>query len=139
MGSKILLDANVVLDFLLQRNGYENIQQIFELIEKEEVHAFVTPAIIHIAAYFLVKVYSKKDAKDLLILLLTNVQIIDASHETVLHALNSRMDDIEDALQYSTAMHYGVNCFISKDKRFKKQAISVLPVCTPEEFLTDFI
>ncbi len=45
------------------------------------------------------------------------------------------MSDIEDALQYYTAMHHKLDYFISRDKGLKKAAIPVLPVCSPEEFI----
>ncbi|MBV4359531.1 type II toxin-antitoxin system VapC family toxin [Pinibacter aurantiacus] len=139
MGSKIFLDANILLDFFLQRPGHEKIKEIFELIEDEKVQAFITPTIIHIAGYFLVKEYGKKEARNLLITLLTNVQAIDAPHEITLLALNSKIDDIEDALQYYASIHNEINYFISRDKRLKKEAIAALPVLTPDEFITEFL
>jgi predicted nucleic acid-binding protein len=47
------------------------------------------------------------------------------------------MTDIEDALQYYTAMHHKVDYFISLDKNLIKSAIPVLPILTPEEFLKE--
>ena len=47
------------------------------------------------------------------------------------------MDDIEDALQYYTALHHRLDYFVTRDKGLKKAAIAVLPVCSPEEFIMD--
>jgi hypothetical protein len=38
-------------------------------------------------------------------------------------------------LQYYTALHHRVEYFISRDKQLKKDAISILPIYDPEEFL----
>lgn len=138
MGSKIMLDVNIVLDFTLKREQYDKAKQIMEIVVNTGVDAFVTPAIIHIAGYWLTKVYGAAKAKTLLSTLLLDVRAIDSNHETTLHALHSTMDDIEDALQYYTALYHKIDFFISRDKGLKKAAIPELPVYTPEEFLKQY-
>jgi hypothetical protein len=49
------------------------------------------------------------------------------------------MNDIEDALQYYTAMHHKIPYFISNDKKLKKESINTLPVYTSSEFVKDFL
>jgi hypothetical protein len=56
---------------------------------------------------------------------------------TSLVALNSEIDDIEDALQYYTALKHQTEYFISADKKLKKSAIPQLPVYSADEFLTE--
>lgn len=138
MAYKILLDANVCMSFLLQRGNFEPSEKIFEKIISGECKAFTSPAIIHIISYFLKKVHPIDTVKILIINLLANVKVIDCTHEITINAVNSQMADIEDALQYYTAMHHKIDYFISLDKKLKKSAIPVLPVFTPEEFLNEF-
>lgn len=138
MASKIFLDANVCIDFLLQRKGYEPSEGVFEKIISQEFRGYTTPAIIHIIAYFLKKVHPKATVKILVLNLLANVQVIDCNHEVAVNAVNSQMTDIEDALQYYTAMHYKIDYFISLDKNLIKSAIPILPIYTPEQFLQEF-
>ena len=71
--------------------------------------------------------------------LLADVYVIDISHEITLNALHSKIKDIEDALQYYTAMHHKLDYFITQDKDMQKESIPVLPVYTPEEFLKEFV
>jgi len=52
-------------------------------------------------------------------------------------ALNSKKDDIEDALQYYIAIHNQLDYFISGDKKFQKSVIHTLPVITPPYFLRE--
>ncbi|GAA4302579.1 PIN domain-containing protein [Compostibacter hankyongensis] len=132
---KIFIDANVLLDFTLKRDNYTRARELFKLVIHQEVSASITPAILHIAGYWLTKAYGAAKAKDILLELLSDVRVIDAPHETALAALHSRMTDIEDALQYYTALHHQLNCFISGDKLLKKAAIASLPVYTIDEFL----
>ncbi len=135
MGSKIFLDANICLDFLLQRKGFEAADAIFERIIRREVKACITPAIVHIIAYFSKKIHSVDTVKKILLKLLLHVEVIECSHEVTITAIASAMPDIEDALQYYTAIHHKVDYFVSHDKGLKKEAIPVLPVYSPDEFL----
>jgi predicted nucleic acid-binding protein len=135
MGFKLFLDANILLDFFLKRDNYHQAKSIINLVITGKVSAFVTPAIIHIAGYWLTKAYGAEKAKKLLISLLIDVRIIDISHELTLLALNSKIDDIEDALQYYTALHHQLDYFISGDKKLQKAAIPVLPIVSADYFL----
>lgn len=131
-------DVNVLLDFTLKRAQYENARKIIALVISNKVEAFITPAMIHIAGYWLTKVYGGTKAKKLLSTLLLDISVIDMNHETAVRALHSKMDDIEDALQYYTALHHRMDIFISRDKELKKVEIPELPVFTPDEFLKEF-
>jgi len=57
-------------------------------------------------------------SKSLLLELLSIVTVIDTPHEVMIAGLNSRMSDIEDSLQYNTALHHKMD-FISGDKGLK--------------------
>jgi predicted nucleic acid-binding protein len=138
MAFKLFLDANVCIDFLLQRKGYESSERVFEKVLLGEWKAYTSPSIIHIISYFLRRVHENATVKILVLNLLKHVTIIDCNHEVAVNAVNSQMTDIEDALQYYTAMHHQIDYFISLDKNLIKSAIPVLPVYSPEEFLKEF-
>jgi predicted nucleic acid-binding protein len=135
MAFKVFLDANILLDFTLQRDNYEQSKKIVALAVNGNIQAFITPSILHILGYWLTKYYDQAKAKEILLTLLTDVTIIDLPHEIAVNALHSKITDIEDALQYYSAIHYKLDYFISRDKLLQKQAIPVLPVYMPDEFL----
>jgi predicted nucleic acid-binding protein len=139
MASKVFLDANILLDFTLQRLNYNEAKEILQRGIDGEMQLYTTPAVLHIASYWLTKAYSSAIAKKLILTLLADVQVIDCDHATVLMAINSNIDDVEDALQYYAALKYGIIYFISSDKKLKKAAIPQLPVYTAKEFLTGLI
>ncbi len=139
MASKVFIDANILLDFTLKRADYPEAKQIFELAVNGQLHAFITPSIVHITGYWLTKAYGVVKAKELLLTILVDIQVIDIPHETTLNALHSKINDIADALQYYTAIHHRLDYFVSRDKQLQKQSIPVLPVYTPKEFIKDFI
>jgi predicted nucleic acid-binding protein len=100
MASKIFLDANLLLDFTLKRDHYEEAKAIFDLIINNRVQAFTTSSVINITGHYLTKFYGSDKAKTLLLAMLTNVNLIDISHEIAVAALSSKLNDIEDSLQY---------------------------------------
>ena len=135
MASKVFIDANILLDFLLKRNDYEDAKKIIRLIIDKKIRAFITPAIVHIVGYWVAKAYGNATAKELLLNLLSDITVIDSNHQITLIALHSKIDDIEDALQYYTAIQHKIDFFLSRDKQLQKSAIASLPVCNMEEFL----
>lgn len=135
MASKIFVDANVLLDFSLKRDNYSVSKQLIQLIIDGELQAFITPSIVHITGYWLIKAYGADKAKQILLQLLTDIQVIDCNHAVAINALNSKMTDIEDALQYYTALHHKIDFFITEDKDLQKSAIPNLPVYSSQDFL----
>ncbi len=137
MTSKVFLDANILLDFTLKRDEYEESRKVVELAVNGIIQAFITPSIVHIVGYWLTKAYGNAKAKELLLTLMADVTVIDLPHEIVLNALHSKITDIEDALQYYTAVHHRLDYFISRDKQLQKQGIPVLPIYSPKELLSE--
>ena len=135
MAHRVFLDANVLLDFLLKRDSYSSVREIVELAVESKITAFITPAIVHIVAYWLKKAYGAQKTRELMLSLLTDIRVVDISHETTLMAVNSKIDDIEDALQYYTALANSIHYFISSDKVLQRSAIPALPVVSPTQFL----
>jgi predicted nucleic acid-binding protein len=135
MAFRLFFDANILLDFALKRPEYESARKLVEWVVEGRIEAYVTPSIIHIMAYWMTKAYGTERTKRVLLSLLADIQVVDIGHETTVSALHSKMNDIEDALQYYTALHYRLDYFISRDKGLQKEAIPLLPVYSPEEFL----
>jgi predicted nucleic acid-binding protein len=139
MAYKIFLDANILLDFALKREEFVSSKKIIELAVDGQVQGFITPSIVHIVGYWVTKAYGNSSAKELLLALLADVTVIDIPHGIVLNALHSKINDIEDALQYYTALYYKLDYFISRDRNLQKQQIPILPIYTPELFLKELI
>lgn len=135
MAFRILLDANILLDFTLKRPGYDVSRRLMEWVVKGRVQAFVTPAIMQTMQMWLREAYGEEKAKTLLLALLSEVRVIDTGHEVVVSALHSTMGGLEAAIPYYAALHHKLDYFVSRDVMLKKAATRVLPVVTPEEIL----
>jgi predicted nucleic acid-binding protein len=139
MASKLFLDANVLLDYILIREHYADAKTIIELVVSNEADGFITSSVLHIVGYWVSEAYGDAKAKELLLVLLADVTVIDISHETAVIALHSKINDIEDALQYYTAIHHKLDYFISRDKLLQRDAIPTLPVYTPKQFIKELL
>jgi predicted nucleic-acid-binding protein len=135
MASKVFADANLLLDFTLQRANYATARQVIQHAIDTDIQLFTTPAALHITSYYTGRFFTGPQTKQIILTLLNDVQIIDCDHATALIAVNSPIADIEDALQYYTALKFGLDCFISGDKNLKKAAMPQLPVYTAAELL----
>lgn len=137
MASKVFLDANLLLDFTTNRESFYIADQIILAGINREILLYTSPAVLHITAYYTSRIYTNQETKQIILTLINDVQVIDCDHATALIAINSSIDDIEDALQYYTALKFGLEYFISSDKKMKKAAIPQLPVYTASEFLAE--
>lgn len=138
MAYKIFIDANVLLDLSLKRKGYEEAEQLFIEIGKGKFNAYMSSSVLHIVFYILSKELSIEITKTILLNFLEEIQLIDLNKEIAVNALNSKIKDSEDALQYYVALHHNVDFFISNDKQLKKESIPNLPVYTTLEFVNAF-
>ena len=67
MAPKVFADANLLLDFILQRDNYLNARNIILHGIEGNIKLYTTPAILHINAYWVTKAYGVTKAKELLL------------------------------------------------------------------------
>jgi len=135
---KVLLDTNVVLDVLLERQPYYSASsRIFTLSSKRDIQLFITSTIVTDLYYIVSRILSKKKAKDFLVSLLNIVDICGVEKRIILDAMDSDFKDLEDAVQYFAAMVKNIDIILTRNKKdFKPSKIIVL---TPAEFLKETI
>ena len=139
MAYKIYFDVNVLLDYTLQRSSFNDIEKIINNIENGLQKGYITSATIHTISYFLTKEYGHNKVKALLLDLLSFFTVIDAPQDVLNNALHANYNDIEDALQVYTALHYKMDFFLTSDKKLMKASSEILPILTPKEFVKEFI
>ena len=138
MAVKIFLDANVLVDYALRREHFDDAKAIINLVINQGFRAYISSSVLHITGYWLSKDMGSEKAKEFLLLLLDDIEVIDIPHEIAVIALSSKFTDIEDSLQYYSAIHHKIDYFISRDKQLQKNSIPTLPVYTPLEFIKEF-
>lgn len=135
MKQSIFIDTDVVLDFLLNRAPYSSYASIIlSLSEEKKIKVYISPLTISNCYYILRKIASHARVIKHLqkLLLITNITSI--SRQDVALALNSNFKDLEDALQYYSAIsHAKVDVLLTGNVKDYKN--SELPVMTPETYL----
>ncbi|WP_162415917.1 type II toxin-antitoxin system VapC family toxin [Cyclobacterium roseum] len=134
--NKMLFDANVLLDFFLERNPHpEKIEKLFSLIDNKTVEGYVTVSILQICAYYLTSAKGVEVAKEVLEMIILKFQLLEGTKKTVLNALKSEHRDIEDAIHYFIAVEYEMNAIVTLDKNFIKLSSRYLPIYSPSDLL----
>ena len=114
MAVSVFLDANILIDYTNQREHHDEAKQILGMVINKRVEAFITSSVLHIVSYWTSKVWGNDLTKNILLTLLNDITIIDIPHDVALIALHSKINDIEDALQYYAAINHKLDFFISR-------------------------
>ena len=138
MSNRIYIDANVILDYCFDRIEKPNAKIIIDEINTGNLRGYMSGSIIHILSYFLQRLYGVEKTKEVILAIIEDFEIIDMPKELIIQALHSKMNDIEDALQYYVALHHKMDYFISNDLQLKKDSTSTLPVLSTAEFVKLF-
>ena len=131
----LLIDSNVVLDFLLERQPFfDNAQKVFELRANLQHHLYVSAAAITDIYYIAYRTLHSHDAvMNLIERLLNVVKISTVKSEHIHNAVNLRWKDFEDAVQYSVAKLNNMDGIVTRNmKGFTESDVKIF---TPEEII----
>jgi predicted nucleic acid-binding protein len=131
----VLIDTDVILDFFFDRKPFsEHAAKIFSFCELKLIMGFLTPVIVSNVYYLLRQTATHEKVIEKLKALLTITEVLIIDKEVLLHALNSKFKDYEDAIQnYAADKSGAIDTIITRNiKDFKNSEIGVL---TPEEYL----
>lgn len=135
----IFADTNVFLDALLQRNAGKACKQILILAEKMSIKLYTSPSCLLTIVYFLQKSGMPASVvRDSVADLLKLFALQSAKKEDFLAAIHSGFTDLEDGVQYETALRIkGIDYFVTSNiKDFKKT--KELAVIRPNDFMSLF-
>jgi len=135
MAIKVFLDANIILEAYLDRAHKKDAVAILSLIADHTIEGYTSPSVIQICVYFLEKEMTSTQVSRLFLSLLQYIDLCDTNKETAVAAFTSNAKDFEDAILYFTAVHHGMDYFLTLDNRFSKNKLSVLPVLSPSQLL----
>ena len=132
---RVFLDTNVLLDILLKREPfYGAAAKLWLKIESRELDGLVSLVSLGTIFYLVRKRADSNTARHALNTMCRVLQIVDCPGQAGHMALQSRMADFEDALQYAIAVLAGADCVVTRNASdFPKRG--KVPVLTPEEFL----
>lgn len=115
---RIFLDANVLVTVLC--NEYPRFTacaRVLSLCDNPRFTVFTSPLCIAIAAYFTEKKNGRQLAKKKMAVLLEKLRITTIDENMTRQVItNPQIDDLEDGLQYCSALGSGCTCIVTYDK-----------------------
>lgn len=132
---KVFVDTDVVLDLLLERAPFFlRSAELFSLAHRRGVAIHLSAVTFSTLYYFLRKYKGAAHARAKLTGLRSIVTVLPTDAMIVDQAIASRFADLEDAIQYYTALGADMDVLVTRNTADFKQA--ELPVKTPEGFLS---
>lgn len=131
---RVLLDNDVVLDFLLTRQPFFiEADEIFVRLQNKEFRAYIS-AIIPINAFYTIRKEKGKDVafsavKDFLNL----VEVAKTNKQMLQNAFSLNFTDYEDAMQCASAMAENLDAIVTRNTKDYKNAS--IKIYSPSEFL----
>ena len=130
----IVIDINILMDFLFKREGHEKVAEIFGICSRGDVKGFVCAHEITTLYYFLNKaINDKRKIRISISGIMKSFKIIEINEELLERALNSEIDDFEDAVIDVSAKEKNAAYILTRNtKDFRKGVVNVI---TPDELL----
>lgn len=131
---RVLLDNDVVLDFLLVRQPfYTEADEIFIRLQNREFEAYIS-AITPINAFYTIR---KEKGKDVALRavegLVKLVEVCRTNKSVLLDAFTLGFTDFEDAVQCASAIAENLDAIVTRNTKDYKD--SIVKIYSPAEFL----
>lgn len=131
---RVLLDTNVVLDVLANREPFaDEAAAVLQLVEARTIEGLLAAHTVTTLHFLLAKHLGKARARRILSDLLHLLRIVPVDEDRLRQALALDWTDFEDAVQASCADAAEAHYMVTRDKRgFRKSPVKVV---TPGELL----
>ncbi len=128
---RVLIDTNIVLDFLLQREPFfQDAELLFQAIDAGQLIGYVTATTLTDIFYISRKhTRSVEQARQAVSETLTAMVICPIDRAVLESAFNSGLVDFEDAVQIFGAVAQGLDAILTRDnKGFLSSPVPVLSI-----------
>ncbi|HUT36938.1 MAG TPA: PIN domain-containing protein [Planctomycetota bacterium] len=131
---KVFLDTNVLVDVLTRREPfYADSARVWTLAEMGQIEGAISALSFPNVSYVVKRLKGKEAERECLRALRALFEPAALDAQIVNQALDSRLADFEDALQWFSALRYGAECLVTRNAaHFPSEDIRVM---TPAEFL----
>lgn len=133
---KILLDTNVILDVLLDREPFkeDSLNAMKKAINEGHI-LYISASAVTDIFYILKKANGKTKAINYLKNLLSILNVAVVNENCILNALNSKINDYEDAVVDETAVYSSIDLILTRNIKDFKEAKTI--VMTPSDYLKE--
>jgi predicted nucleic acid-binding protein len=135
----ILIDTNVILDYLISREPFvDNADKILSLCFNEKCSGYIAVHSITNIFYILRRDFSASKRKEMLMELCEFIEVAGIHKKQVLDALaNEDFDDLEDRLQVECARMVNADYIVTRD--IADFTGSTIPAVLPEDLLKKIV
>ncbi|MCK4599748.1 PIN domain-containing protein [Candidatus Bipolaricaulota bacterium] len=125
---RVIVDTNVVLDVLLARRSFvESASRVFALVEQSRIEASLCATTVTTVDYLLTQSLSRDEGRQALRGLLDLFEIAPVNRSVIEKALQSKIEDFEDAVLEQAGRLTGAEAIITRNtKDFRKSSIKAL-------------
>jgi predicted nucleic acid-binding protein len=124
----VFVDTDVMLDYLLKREPFfDDALRLMRAGLRGEVKLFISVITVANLIYFLRKKFTVIETRQKLKVLRSFVEIAASDYHIVDEMINSFFGDLEDALQYATALQVGAEVLLTRNiSDYKQSKIAVM-------------
>jgi len=127
---RYLLDINIVLDYLLQREPwYPMAKALFMAESQEQVDLFIAANTLATIHFFIRKKDSRKKALAKLEILLSRLRIADLTGAVIAQAIRLELDDFEDGIQAGAVIESRIPVLVTRNLKdyARTESLQVIP------------
>lgn len=130
---KVLLDTNIILDAIEERQGFFDDSSMVILLAAEYNGFIAASSVTDIYYIEHKRNHSKEDTRNIMNKIFKLFDILDTTAEDCRNALRSDIVDYEDAVLSESARRNNIDCIVTRNnKDFKNSGIKIY---TPVQFL----
>jgi len=131
---KVFVDTNIVLDLLAERKAFlQEAQELFTAADQGKLKLYISSLTFANAHYVLSQQLSSDKARKILRKFKVLVTLLPMDDKIIDLSLDSDFKDLEDAIQYYTALENGLELILTRNlKDFKT---SKIPVLTAKDYM----
>ncbi len=128
---RVLIDTNIVLDFLLQREPFfQDTELLFQAVDADQVVGYVTATTLT-DIFYIAKRHTRsiEQARQAVSEILNTMAICPVNRAVLELAFGSGLADFEDAVQIACAVAQGLDVILTRDTQgFLSSSIPVLSI-----------
>ena len=130
----VFVDTNTILDVLAERKPfYKASARVWTMAERGEIVAYVSSISFNNVYYVVRKLRDRKHADRAVCVMRDVFRPVGTDEQILNQAIDSRMKDFEDAIQYFSAVHARADYLVTRNPDdFPAEPV---PVLSPEEFI----
>jgi predicted nucleic acid-binding protein len=134
----ILIDTNIILDFLLERKPFnEDSEKILKSVFNHSIKGYISATTVTDIYYIMRKERDLTTAKDFIKNLVSFINVANVNGKIILSSLKSDIKDFEDAVQECSAIFNDIDIIITRNE--KDFISSKVKVHNPKQFITEYL